>query len=194
LSSLIRRHPNLETALIPLIAETDQTIRELRVIIFDLSRNEEANGLCGGILDLVRRSSRVLGFSPSVELCGPIETYSTDTINTELLAVLGEALSNIARHAQATAASITIEATSQVITLTISDNGIGIAPDAVHGEGLNNLSQRAKRLGATVTIGPGDTSGTQIQLRVPTNPTTQHEDDPTGAVSDRPNLLADDLG
>jgi nitrate/nitrite-specific signal transduction histidine kinase len=129
--------------------------------------------LRAGILEPVHGSVRALGFNPTVELRGPVETYSTDTINTELLAVVREALGNIARHAQATAAAITLDANAEAITLTVNDNGIGIGPDAVRGEGLNNLSRRAGRIGGTATVGPANTGG--FSCGCPLTPTAQRE-------------------
>ncbi len=81
--------------------------------------------------------------------------------------MLGEALSNMARHAHATAASILVEGTSDAISLTVGDNGVGLTARAPRGDGLNNLRRRAERLGGTAGVDPGDTGGTTLHWRVP---------------------------
>lgn len=70
-----------------------------------------------------------------------------------LIQVTREALSNIARHSDATEVYLDVHETSSQITLVISDNGHGFDPDAVHqGIGLHNINQRARRLGDSVEI------------------------------------------
>jgi signal transduction histidine kinase len=78
LASLTRRHPELESAFAPLIAETDQTIRELRTVIFDISRHQQtsAASLRGRAPELAHQSARALGFDPTVAFRGPVDTLT----------------------------------------------------------------------------------------------------------------------
>ena len=71
--------------------------------------------------------------------------WSATTTAPDLLAVLGEALSNAARHAEATAVSVSLSA-GDSITLIVRDDGRGLPQDA-NESGLANLRQRAERLG-----------------------------------------------
>src|SRR5690348_3137192 len=77
-----------------------------------------------------------------------------------LLAVLREALSNVARHANATAVRVSVHAGSAV-SLRVEDNGVGIAPGAARG-GLLNMAERAHDLGGSFSAGPGPDGGTVL--------------------------------
>ena len=85
-----------------------------------------------------------------------------------LLLIFKEAITNIARHAQATSVSIDLEAEGTRLRLTIRDNGVGF--DVVRrysGHGLENLAARSRAMGAEIEIRsrPGD--GSVITLIVP---------------------------
>jgi signal transduction histidine kinase len=85
----------------------------------------------------------------------------------ELLAVLREALANIARHAQANSARVTVKATGTQVLLLVEDNGIGVDPDRARG-GIVNMGERAHDLGGAFEIGPGpDGTGTALSWCVP---------------------------
>jgi signal transduction histidine kinase len=180
LSSLIRRHPQLEADLTPLIAETDHTIRELRTVIFDITQGESTDsaetvtGVRAGVLDVTRDSARTLGFAPTVEFQGPIETYTSDQVTTELLAVLREALLNVARHAHATTVNIFLQATPDTVVLTVTDNGVGVIPNATQGDGVANMIRRARRFGGQATLTGADVTGavpggTTLRWQAPTH-------------------------
>lgn len=81
-----------------------------------------------------------------------------------------EALTNIARHAHATHATITWRAAGQRFRVEIADNGVGFQPDApapAGHYGLAHLRERAARLGGTATIGSQAGRGTRVVLLAP---------------------------
>ncbi|MFW3172578.1 CHASE3 domain-containing protein [Geodermatophilus sp. CPCC 206100] len=168
LTALARRHPEVAGAVRPLVQQTDRIIGELRTVIFNLSRSESGDTLRARVIDVADESARVLGFTPSLEFSGAVDTLASDTAGAEVLAALREALSNTARHASATAAAISLATRDGSLSLTVTDNGVGVRPDAPAGNGLANLRARAERLGGTVDIGPGpDGSGTTVRWRIP---------------------------
>lgn len=85
-----------------------------------------------------------------------------------LYRVLQEALTNCIRHSHATsiAFAFDLDATGKGLTVTITDNGIGMKPEVVKGRGLTNIAKRAAAIGASVgyTSGPGG-QGTTISLQ-----------------------------
>ncbi|MBT8241677.1 MAG: hypothetical protein KJN63_10660, partial [Acidimicrobiia bacterium] len=91
-----------------------------------------------------------LGFRPHVEVIGDVESIPGMVVE-QLLPALSEGLTNVARHAGAKSAEVTIR-TGDIVTLTISDDGTGIDPDSAHGHGLKNLRSRAERVGGTATL------------------------------------------
>ena len=79
-----------------------------------------------------------------------------------------EALSNVARHAKATSAAVTISVTADEIRAEVSDDGIGPpAAGAPRGNGLDNLAKRASQAGGAFTLRPRDGGGTVADWRVP---------------------------
>lgn len=81
--------------------------------------------------------------------------------------MLGEALSNVARHARATSADVSMVVGEGALTLVVSDNGVGMPEhDGAH-SGLDNLAQRAKNLGGDMTVEPSAEGGTRVRWRVP---------------------------
>lgn len=167
LTSVARRRPQLEPELMPLVSDTDETIRELRAMIFQMSRVGAEQGFRTSVLELARDCTRALGFEPSVEFVGPVEAYVDEDSRGELLAVVHEALSNVARHAHATDVTVRLEAAAGFLSLAVADDGAGIADSGHRGNGLVNLQQRAERLGGTVTVSRGEPSGTVVGLRIP---------------------------
>jgi signal transduction histidine kinase len=91
-------------------------------------------------------------------------------LSAELLTVLREALMNVAKHANATKTEVTLDVGTDVVTLVVTDDGVGLAPsgaDQSGGLGLRNISERASRLGGQATFSDGESSGTEIRWRVP---------------------------
>jgi signal transduction histidine kinase len=99
------------------------------------------------------------------------------TVETACFRIVQEALTNTARYARASKASIHVERSNGVLKLTISDNGIGFAVDAFVGPGrstnalgLRGMEERASAVGGRVNIISEQGKGTQVILRVPTSP------------------------
>jgi signal transduction histidine kinase len=87
-------------------------------------------------------------------------------------AVLGEALSNAARHADATAVDVHLRVNSAQVALQVVDNGRGIGsrPPARR-SGLANMEKRAVLLGGNCSVGPGPgAGGTCVEWVVPLEP------------------------
>jgi signal transduction histidine kinase len=85
-----------------------------------------------------------------------------------LLLIFKEAITNIARHAQANQVRVEIELEAGALRLTIRDNGSGFDPQAQYdGHGLQSLRQRAEELKAHLEIESAPGHGTIIQVIVP---------------------------
>ncbi|MDS1271871.1 GAF domain-containing protein [Lipingzhangella sp. LS1_29] len=149
------------------VDELDETIRQIRSTIFALqsSGDEQRPWLRNQILDVVQAGTEHLGFSPALNLDGPIDSSIPEDVGEQLLAVLTEALSNIAKHARASRVTVHVRAHDRVI-LEVRDDGCGI-PAQVQRSGLRNLEQRAQNFGGTLRTVPGDTGGTVLYWQVP---------------------------
>ena len=91
-------------------------------------------------------------------------------LSTALYRIFREALTNIVRHAQATRVSASLIRTSQLIELTIADNGRGIHEEDIRSPksfGLIQIRERAMFWGGVVHIAGSPGQGTTIQVKIP---------------------------
>ncbi|MET1002811.1 MAG: ATP-binding protein, partial [Acidimicrobiia bacterium] len=131
--------------------------------------SEEDLSLRGRIIAMTREAARALGFEPRVVFDGPVDTAVSEGIAGELVSSAREALSNVVRHAGATAVDVEVGVDHSEVVLRVRDNGTGISEEARTGagRGLGNLRVRAERCHGTLNIGAGGSGGTLVELRVP---------------------------
>lgn len=162
--------PDLGSRLQAAIDDVDDTIRQIRTTIFALEGPMTGQSLRDGLVDVVSEMTSALGFSPSINFSGPIDTEVSDEAGDHLLATLREALSNVARHAGATAVRVSVIVDRDWLCLKVTDNGRGL-PDqqerSTEGRGLTNMQQRAEELGGSFSAGRGPGGGTIVTWRVP---------------------------
>jgi signal transduction histidine kinase len=87
-----------------------------------------------------------------------------------LFRVMQEALGNVARHAQATRASVSLSADAQFLTLAIDDDGIGISAVARRKAGrfgLSGMRARCEALGGSLRVAAAKAGGTSVKARLP---------------------------
>jgi signal transduction histidine kinase len=144
----------------------DETIKEIRSAIFSLHSRPAADdaSLRAQILDVVDGAVGPLGFAPALRMSGGLEGVPADA-GEHLIGALREALSNAARHANASKVEVTIEAGPELVLL-VRDNGTGIKGTGRR-SGLANLADRAALLGGTMRAGPAEGGGTELEWRVP---------------------------
>ena len=84
-----------------------------------------------------------------------------------LYRIAQEAPNNIARHGHATQAWVSLEVVSEVMLLTIRDNGQGFDPAAAPPEcmGVRIMRERAEELGAELVLASAPGHGTQVLVR-----------------------------
>jgi signal transduction histidine kinase len=155
------------------IDDLDATIKEIRSTIFALQAPAPfaGEGLRTAVWHAAQSASSTLGYQPHVAIDGPLDSAVPQAVGEQLLAVLRETLSNAARHANATAVSITVTATHSDVMLEVLDNGIGL-PAGGRRSGLANLARRASDLGGCFEARATDShsatgSGTIVEWRVP---------------------------
>ena len=173
LQSLVGRmeESDLRVRLQQAVDELDETIREIRITIFDLeARDAEKDGLRTRVLSLTGEATATLGFAPKVHMDGPLEAATDAATQEELLKTLREALSNVVRHANASSVEVLLRAASGTITLRVADNGMGLPKDARHGHGLDNMQTRAESLGGVCEVSARRGGGTIVTWRVPASP------------------------
>jgi signal transduction histidine kinase len=88
------------------------------------------------------------------------------TIDLTAFRIVQESLTNVVRHANASAASVALSYEPDEIVLEVTDNGRGGA-DGAGGYGLIGMSERAAAVGGTLTAGPAPGGGFRVHARLP---------------------------
>lgn len=150
------------------VDDLDKTIKEIRSTIYALQRADRSHSrsLRARIVELIEELAPAIGFTPTLRLEGLVDTRVSKDVADNLLPVLREALSNIARHARAGRGDVSVVVGEEWVTLTVSDNGVGI-PDDGRRSGLANLGARARSLGGTFVAHSVPEGGAELVWRVP---------------------------
>ena len=80
--------------------------------------------------------------------------------------VVSEALTNVAKYARATHASVEVRQVNGSVSVEVRDDGIGGA-DASHGSGLRGLQDRLAALDGTLSLDSPAGRGTRLRARIP---------------------------
>ncbi|MGW6868324.1 GAF domain-containing protein [Streptomyces sp. NPDC054901] len=167
-------HPEASERLGRSIDDLDETIKIIRSTIFGLRDHEAQPGhparLRVRAVRAVGEAAAVLGFAPALRMEGLIDTDVPPPVAEDVVAVLVEALSNVARHARAARADVTIAVADGTVVVTVSDDGVGVSAGGSR-SGLRNLTERAEVRGGRLSVGPRpDGGGTRLEWRVPLGP------------------------
>jgi signal transduction histidine kinase len=166
----------VESRLLAAVDDLDTTVRDVRTAIFELHTSRLAGrSVRHELVQLCSESSEGLGFDPVLRFDGPIDTVIDGSLADELLAVLREALTNIAKHARAKWAEVSVDVRDSKLSARVTDDGVGYGNVPSHGRGIENLRARATRLGGYFEITGPDTGGTVLTWRVPLEPRTSTE-------------------
>jgi signal transduction histidine kinase len=167
LENTIRRveKPDVAQRVAAAVDDIDSTIKDIRRSIFALSSAHESPDLRRTVNEIVERAAEALGFSPTLRIMGPVNAGVDDRVAPELLAVLGESLSNVVRHAEAGQVDVLLQV-GDTVTLTVTDDGRGIATGGRR-SGLQNMQERAEHLGGCCKVESAPGSGTTVTWEVP---------------------------
>ncbi|KJY25411.1 histidine kinase, partial [Streptomyces sp. NRRL S-444] len=167
-------HPQAAERLARAVDDLDATIKIIRSTIFGLREHEvpgKAPKMRSRLVQALDEASAALGFAPALRMEGLIDTGVPSAVADEALAVVGEALTNVARHAEATRAEVSIAEADGSLIVTVTDNGVGL-PAGGRRSGLRNLAERAERLSGRMEVaarGDGE-RGTRLEWQVPLVP------------------------
>ncbi|MEI6402178.1 MAG: PAS domain S-box protein [Actinomycetota bacterium] len=150
------------------IDEIDEIIREIRATIFTLhTPRTMLEGLEWTVRSTVAESARVLGHQPTITIEGELDLVDAD-LGYEVLSVLRELVTNVAKHAKATASWVTLCVDGSTLELTVADDGVGYRHEPGRaGLGLGNLVERAVARGGSASISKRNPWGTVVRWQVP---------------------------
>jgi len=89
-----------------------------------------------------------------------------NAVEATLFFVCSEALANVAKHADASAASVAVRRQDGCVTLTVADDGVGGAVPG-RGSGLRNLADRVEALGGRLVVDSPHGGGTRVVAELP---------------------------
>ncbi|HNV15340.1 MAG TPA: GAF domain-containing protein [Dermatophilaceae bacterium] len=168
-ASRVAAHPYVQKRLSEAVDELDLAIKDIRRMIFALHQ-PESQPLSEELHDLVVSFAEPLGFTPRLTVVGPLDDPETvdEWLRLDLLAVIREALSNVARHAQAGEVDVAVVVQADLVQVTVEDDGVGMI-ETGRRSGLANLSERAAgRRGSLVVLSPmAVLGGTRVIWEVP---------------------------
>ncbi|EST19018.1 GAF domain-containing sensor histidine kinase [Streptomyces roseochromogenus] len=161
-------HPKAAERVLRAVDDLDETIKIIRSTIFGLRTRlgTGGSGLRARVVRAVGEAAPVLGFAPSVRMEGLVDTDVPPEIADHVVAVLTEALTNIARHAQADRAQVVLTTDGREVRLKVSDSGVGI-PSVGRRSGLLNMAERAETLGGRLEVTRPAGGGAALDWWVP---------------------------
>ena len=157
--------PEVISRIDQIVDDLDLTIRDIRGTIFEL-QHHRSSSLRAAVRALVREYVPVLGYTPAVRTSGPVDTAVPEQVQHQLLPVLREAMSNLARHALAEHAEVDVSVGDGELVLAVSDDGTGVTEGRTE-SGLRNARRRATSLGGSLEVVPNEPRGTRLLWRVP---------------------------
>ena len=149
---------------------TKSTILELRDTIWAMNSNEITfEDLHSRILNFVEKAQQLqenINFKFIVDR--NLENFKlTSIMGMNLYRTIQEAVNNSIKHAFAKNISIEISSEANLISILISDDGIGFEENAISkGNGLLNMEKRIEEIGGSIYFGKNENGGTQIEIQI----------------------------
>ena len=149
----------------------DAAISQIRTAIFALTATpSERASLRHRIIDVVGEVAPGLVSAPRLSFAGAVDLLVPQAMADDVVAVVREALSNVARHAQATSTMVAIVVDEQRLEVEITDDGVGFPDAPRRASGTMNLAHRAESWGGMCVIARIETGGTRVRWSAPLPP------------------------
>ncbi|GAA3754720.1 hypothetical protein GCM10022205_47190 [Spinactinospora alkalitolerans] len=173
----LEKDPERAAATAAQVASAAETAaQEARELISDLRDDASDKSMSAAVTEVVTAWSAETGIPAGVH----VPDHAVGLLVTarhETLAVLREALTNIERHAEATAVEVTMASESGHLVLCVSDDGKGFevtpppssdaAKSRIGHYGLVGMRERAERAGGSLTVASAPGQGARISVKVP---------------------------
>jgi signal transduction histidine kinase len=148
----------------PLVAEALDQVRQGLAELRELAHGIHPavlseRGLATALAGLVARAPLPTELRVSPERAAP-------TVEAAVYFTVAEALTNISKHAHATRASVTVDATDGMLVAEIVDDGVGGARPTA-GSGLRGLADRMEAVGGTLSVESPPGGGTRVRAHAP---------------------------
>ncbi|MGY1711795.1 sensor histidine kinase [Geodermatophilus sp. SYSU D00758] len=148
-------------------AGLDDAIRRLRPVAIALRDHPvtDTGRFATRLFDTIAAVAPGLPAAPTTRIAGPVGDLPEGVVD-DLLAVVGEVLTSVARHARARTVEVAVTVTEGGVSLRVTGDGVGPAgiPD---GDGLGALTRRAEERGGSLVADPAPSGGAQLVWAVP---------------------------
>jgi signal transduction histidine kinase len=149
--------------------------QQLRAAIYDLRLPGEEHKPFPELLGSLVALHRTMAGDSEIELevrGDPAGTMGTSGV--ELLRIVGEALTNARRHAEAKTIKVSLRASHETLAIEVSDDGLGFHTEAASsdGTGVRGMHERAAIAGAELAVHSEPGAGTVVRVELPLVPST----------------------
>ena len=151
-------------------AMLDQAQSELRTGLAEL--RELARGIHPAVLTDHGLEPAITALAARSQVAVAVESDAADlppAVEIAAYFVVSEALTNVAKYAQASAATVTVRQAHGVLHVEVADDGIGGA-DPSRGSGLSGLADRVAALDGTLAVDSPPGEGTRVRVEIPCAP------------------------
>ena len=167
------------------IGVVDHTIQQVRTLSVNLRPSLlDDLGLVAALEWYVERQAQQVGFVGHVT-AEPRDLRLNPTVEIACFRIVQEALTNVARHAQASQVWVELQQQGEELQLVIRDDGVGcdvrvVQESAVQGNsfGLLGMRERTELAGGTFTMHSAPAQGTEIRLRFPLRSVLMKHEEP----------------
>jgi signal transduction histidine kinase len=170
----VRASPALREKLHRMYAAAEETLNEVGKLIHDLRPTTlDDLGLVSAVRVHARNLLETAGVKLTFEASGFGHRRLPPAVEATAFRVAQEAITNVARHAQASAAAVSLRLQDGTLVVLVEDNGTGFQPTEAldrrdgHGAGLLGMQERAALIGGTLRVDSGPGRGTRVRLTVP---------------------------
>lgn len=164
------RHHEVTHQCASIIERIDKTLTAVRRIATELRPSVlDQLGLAAALEWQGQEFGSRMGIEVDMELC--VDTCAiSDEVGSSAFRILQESLTNVARHANATRVVIRLAQSATMLSLDVSDNGVGCPAEPHRGTtslGIIGMRERALACGGELGISCRPNGGTTVSLRVP---------------------------
>ena len=173
----LKAYPELAGTLQEIGAEALQSLKEMRLMLFELRPlSLEAVGLVGALELRLSTVEQRASIETSLDVSGM--EYLPRQLELEVYRVSIEALNNSLKHSRASVVKVSLAVSPEQFELVITDNGQGFDRDQKRpgGIGLSSMKERSHRMGGKLTIDSNAAEGTRVCLVVPLNETQDEQE------------------
>ena len=157
-ATVVARLARLEEAAVEVLAGIRRVAQELRPPVLDQVGLQRAVAQVAESLGVVVRQEG----GPTGPLPAAVELAA--------YRIAAEALTNVARHAGARCARVSVREAGGCLVVVVADDGRGIAADDAAGVGLAGMQERAEEVGGTLSVRAGGDGGTTVTAVLPLDP------------------------